>query len=205
MIETRQKLMDIVARMERSGDPEREFFYLGGAMSGIPKFNIPRFAEVAEILRNNTYNIITPTEIDDPEVKEFVENCEDGIHDGRVPVKYERLLARDAVIVSMPACIGGIFIPGWEKSNGAKLETIILWTLGKPVYEFKDDNGFGLPGLTVIPQPQIERTWVSSPGAVEIQEDPSIPRKINESIIYSLDDTDWEAPRWDNALPETRR
>lgn len=166
-IDTKAKLEKILERMSRSGNPEDYFWYLGGQMSHIAQFNIPRFKQVEEILHNNGYNIISPNEIDDDVIRKESLASEDGDPRKR-SVKYERLLARDLTIISMPACVGGIFIPGWRESYGAVLEKTVLEALGKQVLEFVDKNEFGCPGLTAI---ENEANLVlSSPGAVMIND-----------------------------------
>jgi hypothetical protein len=125
-----------------SGDPDNEFFYLGGPMTGLPQFNFPEFDRVAGILRTAGYNIVSPAELDDPVDHSRAMSSVDGApgsgsHDGKL---WESFLARDCVIVSMPTCVGGIFLPGWERSNGARLETFILDRLKKGLWLYEDEG-----------------------------------------------------------------
>lgn len=144
------KLTELVGIISKSGDPERSFFYLGGPMTGIPQFNFPRFKAIAETLRCNGYNIISPAEIDTPNIEELALASPDGAPgSGSVDgVGYMDFLARDLTIVCMPTCIGGIFMEGWENSNGACMEQDTLTRLEKQVYEFREDGPLGLPMLT---------------------------------------------------------
>lgn len=135
--------LDRVVRLcAASGDPDRDFFYLGGAMTGIPQFNFPEFNRVAALLRERGYNIVSPAELDDPHDHKAAMLSSDGASgSGSLDGKpWESFLARDCVIVSMPTCVGGIFLPGWQESNGARLETFILDRLKKPVYLYGDDD-----------------------------------------------------------------
>lgn len=165
-----ERLQELVMTIEKSGDPNRDFFYLGGPMTGIPLHNFPRFKEVAQVLRDNTYNIVSPAEIDTPEVEEAVYNDPNLEMYGEVAgTPYLEFLERDLTIICMPTCVGGIFMEGWEDSRGAREEIKLLTTLKKQVFEFHDNGGlFGLPGLTMLKAP-LSTEWVSSPGDVVYQ------------------------------------
>lgn len=109
---------------ESGGDPDSPYYYLGGPMTGIPEFNFPRFLEVQGILESKSYNIISPADIE--------------IGHDDTGASYVGYLERDFIIVSLPNCIGGIFLEGWEKSRGARGETWVLQFLGKQLYQYRD-------------------------------------------------------------------
>lgn len=144
--EAYSNFLDIVDVISQSGDPSRPFFYLGGPMTGIPALNFPRFKEVASALRDQGYNIISPAELDDPEVEAvalassdgFLGCCDDKFN-------YEHFLSRDLIIVSMPTCAGGIFLEGWHTSRGARGESWVLEFLRKELWEY--DDSYGSPSL----------------------------------------------------------
>src|SRR5437870_314007 len=75
---TLQRFVRFTEVISTSGDPDRPFWYLGGPMTGIPQFNFPRFQEVADILRSNGYNLVTPHELDDPETEAAALASRDG-------------------------------------------------------------------------------------------------------------------------------
>lgn len=120
-----------------SGRPDEDFFYLGGPMTGIPRHNFDRFDEIAAKLRGQGYNIVSPAELDAPETRERFYNCMDGTLSRD---EYEQLLGRDLVTVSLPTCIGGIFIEGWENSRGAAAESWVLSYLNRPLYEYHEQT-----------------------------------------------------------------
>lgn len=109
---------------ECGGDPDQPYFYLGGPMTGIAEFNFPRFLSVQAILEDKGYNIISPADIE-------VGHDDTG-------QSYASYLERDFIICSLPNCVGGIFLEGWEKSRGARGETWLLSFLGKPIYQYRD-------------------------------------------------------------------
>lgn len=127
-------LTRLVNIISKSGDPSSPFFYLGGPMSGLPQYNFPRFKEVASILRNNGYNIISPAELDDAESEELALASTDGSLDPN----YGSYLSRDLIIVSLPECVGGIFLEGWHNSRGARAESWVLQFLERQLFEFID-------------------------------------------------------------------
>lgn len=142
-IQTRKRLDRLVGVIAQSGNPDEPFWYLGGPMTGIPKFNFPRFQEVAEKLRASGKNIVTPHELDDPETEAAALASPDGAPGtgSANGERWEDFLSRDVVIVSLPTCMGGIFMEGWHRSSGANLESYILDRLKKRVLEFDDGVG----------------------------------------------------------------
>jgi Domain of unknown function (DUF4406) len=136
-------LAGLADTMHASGDPNQEFYYLAGPMTGLPAYNFPEFLRIGEKLRKAGMNIISPAELQDGEVRDIILACPDG----RTPtgVHWTQYMAHDLVIVTMPTCIGGIFIPGWETSAGANLEGDVLSGLRKNTLRFvEDDDAFSL-------------------------------------------------------------
>ena len=97
--------------------------YLAGPMRGIKSFNYPAFDEAAAELRNLGYEIKNPTEFDSPGARYKAMQSKDGaLIDGEVAGKtWGEILGRDVTILS-DECEGIILLPGWEKSEGARLE-----------------------------------------------------------------------------------
>jgi len=112
--------------------------YLAGPMSGIPKFNYPMFDEAAAELREMGYDIMSPAEMDDPEVaKVALESPLGELGDGMI-VRGEchtwgDFLSRDVKLLA-DECAGIILLPGWEKSKGARLECFVAIGCGYDCY-----------------------------------------------------------------------
>lgn len=140
MSDAKPYLDKLINTISKSGDPDRDFFYLGGPMTGIRSFNFPEFKRVAEILRNNGYNVISPAELDDPETEAAALASPDGApgSGSANDEPYESFLSRDLIIVSLPKCVGGIFLDGWHHSRGARGESWILSFLDKQLLEYED-------------------------------------------------------------------
>jgi hypothetical protein len=101
-------------------------FYLAGPMTGYPKFNFPLFDAAAKMLRDQGYDIVSPAELDSPELREIALQSEHG-----TPGEHEAaghtwgdLLARDVKIIA-DSCQGIALLPHWEKSRGARLEAFV--------------------------------------------------------------------------------
>ena len=115
-------------------------FYIAGPMSGIPRFNFPAFDEAAKKLRASGWEITTPTELDDDDVREYALASPDGTHDAeKAGATLGDLFARDVKIIT-DECAGVILLNGWSKSRGARLEAFVALLCGKPIYRY--NNGF---------------------------------------------------------------
>lgn len=92
-------------------------WYLAGPMSGIKDSNYPAFAEACVKLRGMGYTIKSP--------HETYPNPQAAGDD------YLRCLQHD--VGTLSTCSGIILLPGWSKSNGAKLELKIALALQWPI------------------------------------------------------------------------
>lgn len=101
-------------------------FYLAGPMTGIPQFNFPAFDEAAKKLRERGWDIVSPAELDEAETRADALASPDGkLIDGKSSGKtWGDFLARDVKLIA-DQCGGVVFLPGWEKSKGAKLEAFV--------------------------------------------------------------------------------
>lgn len=93
-------------------------------MRGYPQYNFPLFIEAAKALRNDNYNVISPAEMD-------IERGFDPIKNPEV-VHVETLsqcMERDLAAVARADVIA--LLPGWEKSEGAKIEVSVAMLLQK--------------------------------------------------------------------------
>lgn len=156
MNQTIDKMHNLVSTIARSGNPDEDFFYLGGPMTGYPQFNFPAFFEAGDLLRRNGYNIISPAELDDGATQQRAMASPDGKPwtEGDAPggPVWADFLSRDLIICSLPTCVGGIFLDGWHESRGARLESYVLDRLGKSLYEYETaaDGLVTFPWLTAI-------------------------------------------------------
>ena len=100
------------------------YHYLFGPMTGYPKQNFPRFMAVADRLRGDGRNIVSPAELDDPATFKKVMNG--GMDDDPYGDDYLRFIRRDIQIVTHPNCLGGIGLEGWTSSRGARIETFLM-------------------------------------------------------------------------------
>lgn len=94
-------------------------FYIAGPMRGIPNSNRQTFIEAAQRLRGAGYEVFSPAEGND-------EPATDETFTGAMRALLPELLKCDAVAV----------LPGWAKSEGAKLEVLVAISTGKPVYVY---------------------------------------------------------------------
>jgi hypothetical protein len=117
-------------------------YYLAGPMSNIPQFNYPRFFELARILREEGFTIVSPAELDSPEtVKAAMASPDGNLGSGVVNGEtWGEFLARDVKLVADD--VDGVFVmEGWEKSRGARLELFVAHLAKKPIFTIKEVTG----------------------------------------------------------------
>jgi hypothetical protein len=93
--------------------------YLAGPMTGIEDFNFPAFHDMGAKLRALGYIVENP--------------AEHGVVDGAVWADY---MAYDLTRLGLCGIIA--LLPGWEKSQGARLEVLIAERLGMTVVNAHD-------------------------------------------------------------------
>jgi len=111
--------------------------YLAGPMRGYPQFNFPAFDEATALLRGQGHDVFSPAERDrdvdnfDPE-KDKVKSLS-----YYMQFDLPEVCKADAVVC----------LPGWEKSQGARLEVHVARELGKFIYDFvkKQDSFYVMP------------------------------------------------------------
>lgn len=119
--------------------------YLAGPMSGIPKFNFPAFFSAAEDLRaTGNFEVVSPAEIDDKEDNGAALQSPDGDATNRTHMNNKTwgdFLSRDVKLLADTGIEGIIFLPGWEKSKGAKLEAYVGLLQGFKFWDYIEKTG----------------------------------------------------------------
>lgn len=106
-------------------------------MSGIPAYNYPAFDEAARVLRAAGFEVVTPSELDDPETRAKALASPDG--KDNTGHTWGEFLARDVKIVADDVNAVAL-LPGWENSRGAKLEAYVGLCCGHRFYEYLSDE-----------------------------------------------------------------
>lgn len=122
-------------------------FYIAGPMSGIPQFNVPLFDAVAKALRANDIDVVSPAELDSPEMREFALASKDGKlpEDGRIAGEsWSDVLARDVKLIGNEVD-GIVVLPNWHKSRGARLECFVGLLTGKTFYTQRNGTVYEIP------------------------------------------------------------
>jgi hypothetical protein len=111
-------------------------FYLSGPMSGIKDHNFPAFKTACEDLRRERCRGGLELKIISPHEVPFDQQVEVGA------LPWTVYLHRDLQEMLDNKCDAIILLPGWSKSNGAKLELQLALGLKMDVYFY--DNVAGL-------------------------------------------------------------
>ena len=128
--------------------------YVGGPMTGIPQFNYPAFDAAATDLRDRGFTVVSPAELDDPEIRKEALASPDGIM-GSGSVNGETwgdFLKRDVKLIADDVD-GCAFMEGWERSRGARLEAFVAKLCKKPVASY--------PTLEPIDDFELLAAWAS--------------------------------------------
>lgn len=142
-------------------------YYLAGPMSGLPQFNMPEFDGAADKLRANGYAVISPAELDSPEMRAQAMASPDGKmpEGGRLAGEsWADVLARDVKVIAEQVD-GVIFLPNWYLSRGARLEAFVALMTGKKLFANYVGN-------------LIEFTSESDPSALIVPMDREVVRQI---------------------------
>jgi hypothetical protein len=113
-------------------------YYLAGPMTGYPQFNFPAFEQAAWELRTVGHKIISPHELDTPEVQAEAKKSMDGKLDseGKIAgMTWADILSKDVKVVA-DHTDGVVVLPGWDKSKGATLEVFVAITVGHKLFQY---------------------------------------------------------------------
>lgn len=95
--------------------------YLSGPMTGIPDYNYSEFARVADLLRKDGHDVISP-------------------HELNLRGHSWKECMRIAIVAMLTGADAIVLLAGWEKSRGSKLECQIMEMLELPIYLWLDDK-----------------------------------------------------------------
>ena len=165
--------------------------YLSGPMRGFPQWNFPAFDRNAAFLRDNGWKIISPAEVD-REIG-FDETDETAVF---TEADFEVAIRRDYVALTEADAI--IFMPGWEKSTGAKLESTFADALKLDRYRVDADKSYlekelviGLAGVARVGKNTIAQEFVDNAGFEQAGFADSL-----KNMLYALNprlpDPNWE-------------
>lgn len=131
--------------------------YTAGPMTGIPQFNYPAFIALAEELRDHGFEVVSPAELDDPEIREVSLASPDGAMATLAThgQTWGDFLARDVKLLADDGIEAIVVLPGWENSKGARLETFVASLKGLPIYRW---DGYEMV-LRGVPYLQLVRAW----------------------------------------------
>lgn len=124
--------------------------YLAGPMSGIRQFNFPAFDLAATVLRKAGYDVVSPAELDSPELREIAMASETGDMaemTAKTGETWGDFLARDVKLIAD----GGIeevwVLPFWWRSRGARLETFVAHLCGLKIRSYRSEQLISLSEL----------------------------------------------------------
>lgn len=119
-------------------------FYIAGPMTGLPFANIPAFDAAAKDLRGRGYDVTSPAELDDLDVRnESLADSTGNVHAG----SWGAFLARDVKLLA-DELNAIVVLPDWDKSRGANLEVFVGMTLGYPLYKYATDHSKGMTPMS---------------------------------------------------------
>lgn len=115
--------------------------YLAGPMSNLPQFNFPAFYAAAAALRAMGFEVVSPAEMDaDFGIdKEALASTDGNVES--ISLTWGDLLSRDVKLLADGGITGIVFLPGWQKSRGARLEaTVGLLQKNFEFFEYDEGN-----------------------------------------------------------------
>lgn len=105
--------------------------YISGPITGYEEGNRPAFYEAKELLVKRGYEVILP--FDGHSIEEEIAALQDSYGE-----HYWKVIGQD--ILALSKAEGIIFLSGWEKSKGARLEAYIGLLNGLPMWQLITDE-----------------------------------------------------------------
>ena len=160
--------------------------YLAGPMRGFEEFNFPTFHAAAANLRKYGWDVWSPAERDeddDAAIREHAARRASGDWSEALPFSY--YMAFDLKAVCERSAV--VCLPGWEKSQGARLEAMTAVEIGHPVWQMDDPTGdYNLVRMT----PEYVRDVFHRQGQEEPQGVPAEPGGIDARFLEVEDGGD---------------
>lgn len=137
--------------------------YIAGPMTGIPQFNYPAFKALANVLRKQSFEVVSPAEMDDPAVQEASLASTDGSLDTIASHGYSwgEFLSRDVKMIADDGIKAVVVLPGWANSRGARLETFVAYLCGLPIVTAQDYGDS--VALYEVPLLTLTKAWAQKP------------------------------------------
>jgi hypothetical protein len=134
--------------------------YIANKMTGLPQFNYPWFEAAAEDLRRRGHDVVSPAELDSPEVRAIALASTKGdvAELAAAGTTWGEILAEDVKLIADDGIDAIVVGPDWADSKGAKLETFVAYQLGLPVLAY--------PELTPVSREVLASAWIGSPARV---------------------------------------
>jgi len=107
--------------------------YIAGPMTGYPQYNFPVFFDAERVLQAQGHEVVNPARMDVE-----IDGFDARVEDREPPLTRAEYMARDLPEVLKSDAI--VLLPGWEKSDGARLEALIAALSDTKVYGI---NRFG--------------------------------------------------------------
>ena len=125
-----KRLKAIRRQLVADGADDAPKAYVAGPMRGIPEYNAPAFAFATDALRRAGFEVFSPSEKDIALGIKAPPTGRTRKALRRFPIGSDLkwIAEGDAVFV----------LEGWQKSEGAMLETYVAKYLGIPIYTFPD-------------------------------------------------------------------
>jgi len=105
----------------------KQSIYLSGPMTGLPDYNYPLFHRVAKSLRERGWTVLNPAEN----------------FDGRTDLPRSEYIRADIQALIDREVYAIAQLPGWEQSDGARLEYVLARELGLTVYHVIPTGNIG--------------------------------------------------------------
>lgn len=106
--------------------------YCAGPMRSYPRLNFPAFDTAKDWLILKGWKAISPADLDrEAGISGFTTEFDDDF--------VKRAMRRD--IQALTVCNAIVFLPGWEKSEGANAEKFVAEQIGLPMYLINLETG----------------------------------------------------------------